>query len=56
MTLKIKTVYFCIFRGGLQNNFIGKLKVTKWNGVDTDSKNKSALFTHCISFTGPLQP
>ena len=30
--------------------------MTKWNRVDTDSKNKSAVFTHCISFTGPLQP
>ena len=26
----------------------------KWNRFDTDRKSEGAIFTHCISFTGPL--
>ena len=33
---------------------IGKLKIITWNWFDTDCKNEWAIFTRCISFTGPF--
>ena len=61
MTLKIKTAYFSTFRSGIRKiiwqpyyNYIGKLRMIKWNRFDTDNKNESAIFTRWISFTGSL--
>ena len=58
---KIKMAYFSVFRMGFEQffdshmyNYIGKLKMIKWNRFDTDCKNKRAIFTRCISFTGPF--
>ena len=31
-----------------------KLKIVNWNNFDVTYKNKEAIFTHCINFTGPL--
>ena len=33
---------------------MGKLKMIKGNTFKTDCKNELAVFTRCISFTGPL--
>ena len=32
-----------------------QVKVVNWNSFDVTSKNKSAIFTHSINFTGPFQ-
>ena len=37
-------------------NYIGKLNMIKWNRFETDYKNEWVIFTHWISFTGPLLP
>ena len=50
---------FCKFQNIFDSdmkNYIGKLKMIKWNRFDTDCKNERDVFIRCISFTCPLPP
>ena len=42
-----------IFFGSHTWNYIGKLKIIKWNRFDTGCKNEWVILTHCISSTDP---
>ena len=35
-------------------NYSDRFKILNWNSFDVTCKNKGAIFTHCIIFTGPL--
>ena len=35
-------------------NYVGRLKVIKWNRFDTDCKNERAIFARWMTLTGPF--
>ena len=35
-------------------NHKDKFEIVNWNGSDVTCKNKRAISTHCINFTGPF--